>query len=274
MIKKTIIISLTSDIAGAIAREWVSKGMVIVGTYRNKSNIPRDLQELGVTFLHCDVSNAQACDSAAEKILQLMPDWDVILFATGTLNPIGPFVENNMDEWTDSLHTNLIGQLRLLHQLLNGRKIKQEVIPTVIFFAGGGANNAVTNYSAYTVSKIALTKMCELLDAEIPDVKFSIVGPGIVKTKIHDEMIKAGEKNAGNNYFKVLNALQSEKCTPFSDVILLIDWIISQPREVVSGRNFSVVYDDTDNKAFVDMLKNNVDMYKLRRFMNQSFVKL
>lgn len=272
--KKAIIISLTSDIAIAVAREWVTKGVDIVGTYRNKENISSDLKEKGITFLPCDVSNSQACDSAAEDILQLMPDWDVVLFATGTLNPIGKFVENNMDEWTDSLHTNFIGQLKLLHRFLNGRKIKEGATPTVIFFAGGGSNNSVTNYSAYTISKIALTKMCELLDAEIPNVKFSIVGPGFVKTKIHEETIKAGEKKVGNNYSKILNTLQSEKCTPFSDVTLFLDWIISQPREVVSGRNFSVVYDDKDNNCFVDTLKNNADMYKLRRFMNQSFSKL
>lgn len=271
--KNAIIISLTSDIADVVAREWISNGVNIVGTYRNKENIAHDLQTSGVTFLHCDVSNAQACDFAAKEILKRMSDWDVLLFATGTLNPIGEFVENNMDEWTNSLHTNLIGQLRLLHHFLNGRKKKADIIPTVIFFAGGGSNNSVKNYSAYTLSKIALTKMCELLDAEILDVKFSIIGPGIVKTKIHDEMIKAGETKAGNNYSKVINTLQSEKCTPFSDVTSFVNWIIAQPREVVGGRNFSVVYDDKDNDCFADTLKNNTDMYKLRRFMNQSFLK-
>lgn len=272
--KNAIIVSLTSDIAAHIAHTWIEKGITVVGTYRNQKNIDHTLQNKGVTFLHCDVDDAKSCDTAARAILQAMPDWDVIVFATGTMNPIGKFSEINIDEWTRSLHANLVGQLRLLHYFLNGRKKKTDVVPTVIFFAGGGSNNAVANYSAYTISKIALTKMCELLDAEIRDIKFSIVGPGIVKTKIHDEMIIAGEKKVGKNYSRVLNALKSNQCTPFSDVIEFMDWVIAAPREIVSGRNFSVVYDDRNDSAFVDALKSNTDMYKLRRFMNEYFVKV
>ena len=35
--------------------------------------------------------------------------------------------------------------------------------------------------------------MCELLDAEVPDVKFVILGPGWVRTKIHDAVLQAGK---------------------------------------------------------------------------------
>ena len=54
-----------------------------------------------------------------------------------------------------------------------------------VFFAGGGMNGSVVDFSAYTISKIMLAKMCEFLDAENKDLNVYIVGPGWTKTKIH-----------------------------------------------------------------------------------------
>jgi len=45
--------------------------------------------------------------------------------------------------------------------------------------AGTGSNSAPKYYSAYTISKIAQTKMTELLDKEFDDIKVSIIGPGL-----------------------------------------------------------------------------------------------
>ena len=93
-------------------------------------------------------------------------------------------------------------QMRLTHKLINGLTSLPAHAASVIFFAGGGTNNAVLGYSAYVLSKIALIKMCELLDAEIAQVKFTIVGPGWINTKIHNETLMAGEQENNNNYSK------------------------------------------------------------------------
>ena len=50
--------------------------------------------------------------------------------------------------------------------------------------AGGGTNNPFTNYSAYCVSKIALIKMCELIDDEYKNLNVFIIGPGLLKPKL------------------------------------------------------------------------------------------
>ena len=68
--------------------------------------------------------------------------------------------------------------------------------------AGGGTNNPFTNYSAYCVSKIALFKMCELLDDEYKNINTFIIGPGFTKTKTHKKLLKQ-EKKAGSNYLRV-----------------------------------------------------------------------
>jgi NAD(P)-dependent dehydrogenase (short-subunit alcohol dehydrogenase family) len=140
----------------------------------------------------------------------------------------------------------------------------------VIFFAGGATNSAIERYSAYTVSKIASIKMCELLDFEISDTKFTILGPGWVKTKIHQSTIRE-PINSGKNFARTSEMLQGNEMNPMSKVIECCNWVISQPKEVVGGRNFSVVYDKWGDLELNNELLENENLYKLRRFGNNLF---
>ncbi len=193
--------------------------------------------------------------------------WDVLVLCAGTQKPVGQFVNCDFNAWEDSLAINFSRQIYIVKELLSCRNLKNGQMPVVLFFAGGGTNNATVNYSAYTISKIALIKMCELLDAEIEDTKFSIVGPGWVKTKIHQETIAAGTK-AGDNLQKTKTRLAENAFTSMEDVLASCDWIINAPREIVGGRNFSTAFDLWGSKELDDELKNNYDMYKLRRHGN------
>ena len=157
--------------------------------------------------------------------------------------------------------------MRILHALLPVRKRDSAPGPLVLLFAGGGTNSATLNYSAYTVSKIALIKMCELLDAEIPDTRFSIVGPGWVKTKIHEATFAAG-KQAGENFERTADKLASDECMPMEKVVEFCDWIMEAPREEIGGRNFSLAHDPWGEEELAAALRADRDMYKLRRFGN------
>jgi len=113
--------------------------------------------------------------------------------------------------------------------------------------------------------------MVELLDAEITDTNFSILGPGWVKTKIHDATLQSKEA-AGVNYFKTIDMLDKdgEKCNPMEQVIDCCNWILSSDRELVGGRNFSSVFDPW-NTADIEKIRENPNNFKLRRFGNEIF---
>ena len=155
--------------------------------------------------------------------------------------------------------------LRILQSCL--QKPALAGIRTVIFFAGGGTNNATERYSAYTISKIASIKMCELLDFEFEDTKFSILGPGWVKTKIHNATLE-DKVNAGKNYFKTRELISENGMNSMERVIDCCDWVINQPKNIVGGRNFSVVNDNWGSEDLTELLGKNQDLYKLRRLGN------
>jgi len=189
--------------------------------------------------------------------------------APGHLEPIGDFKDVDFDAWEEGIQINLIQQLRIVHALLPSRNLQNPAVePCVQFFAGGGANNAVLHYSSYTLSKIALTKMCELLDAEIPDTRFVIIGPGCVKTKIHEPTLRLGAKAAGDNYQRTVDRLKKNECTPMEEVVACCHYLATTRCKAVRGRNFSTASDRWNSEALEQALEADANMYKLRRHKN------
>ncbi|MFH1353961.1 MAG: SDR family oxidoreductase [bacterium] len=255
-LRKAVIAGIDSDIGSALAKRWMKKGVEVLGTSLGKSD-----------YVRCDLSDAVSVDKAAEKLQKTGKGWEILVMCPGSLEPIGKFSDNDINEWERSVLINFVRQMRLVHGLLPVRAKTTATGPTVLWFAGGGVNNAPINYSAYTVSKIALIKMAELLDAEMNDVCFTVIGPGWVKTKIHKETLRAGER-AGDNLQRTKEMLSGGEMTPINKVLDCIDWVARSPREEVGGRNISAACDDWGSDRLNRVLAEDRNMYKLRRYGN------
>lgn len=265
-----IIISISSDIGYEIALDWLKKGYKISGTYRTKSDKTKKLKKMGVTLIKCDLSRHYSINRAIMKLRKL-GTWDVIILAAGTQKPIGLFEDIDFQNWRQSINENFLGQSEILHGILSLRN-KATLNSTVIYFAGGGTNNATTHYSSYTLSKIVSIKFCELLDVEILDSKFTILGPGWIKTKIHNETLKAGIK-AGENFIKTKIKIENDDMESMQSVVDCVNWVIQTPKSIVSGRNFSVVSDPWRKAHLGEFLINDINAYKLRRYKNEHRLK-
>lgn len=264
--RTAIIISASSDIGLALCKSWRNQGWNVAGTFRTQTPAVVELQTIhGVHLFHCDLLNADSLHSSLSAIEKIYPSWDVLVFAPGFMEPIGHFHEVEFSAWEKGVSVNFTKPLEILHKLLPKRSQNH---PTVLFFAGGGTNGAVVRYSSYTISKIALTKMCELLDAEIPDTRFVIVGPGWVKTKIHESTLRAKDA-AGANFQKTLEKIEKEEWVPMEDVVASCTYFATTSCDEISGRNFSTAFDQWGTAELEDALKNNRDMYKLRRHGNE-----
>lgn len=261
-----IIFSISNDFGIALANDWLNAGHVVTGTYRTYSDRLDKLAHKGAVLHKCDMGVAAEINFVCEKMN--LEKWDVLCIAPASLDPVGEFIKTDFDEWEHSIQLNFTSQMRALHQMLPARNIHTENGPIVILFAGGGTNNATMNYSAYTVSKIAQIKMTELLDAEVFDTRFTIIGPGWVKTKIHESTIKAGIDGAGGNFQKTIDKLTASGDVPVEKVVECCNWAIGAKRKIISGRNFSLVFDKWGDEELDVILLQNNEMYKLRRHGN------
>lgn len=264
----TLILSVSSDIGAALAHRRREQGGRVLGTFRTVSEDVRALERSGVTLVEADFADEVSVARACEALRREADRWDELIVAPGTLEPVGLFLDVDFAAWERSLAINLVGPLQAVHALLPARG--RDAL--VVFFAGGGTQGATRRVSAYTLAKIALIKTTELLQAEIPDARFCILGPGWVKTKIHQETLRAGAR-AGDAYAATRDRLSRDHFVPMQDVLDCIDWVASQPVEVVGGRNFSVAHDPWRDPAYADWIRAHPDRGRLRRSGNTPFVE-
>lgn len=254
-----LIISVTSGIGKELATRYCRDGSIVQGTYRTKPTESIDCCYL----LHCDIDDDTSVSEFINEYKNLNLTWGTIIICPCNPLPIKPFFECDMKEWSKSVETNAINQLRILRELYPFREDKSNVV----FFAGGGVNNAVVNFSAYTISKIMLIKMCEFLDAENPDMNFFIIGPGWTRTKVHDVILANSTGDIHNKTLKFIT--EKDTGTGMDDIYSCIKWLCDNGK-VASGRNFSVVSDRWGKEELLARLSNDNNLYKIRRCGNEA----
>ena len=265
--KTVLILGITSDIGRELALRYERDGWRVAGTHRPAATLvapgssPR-------TLFPCDLALRESVDAAIAACHEALLVWDLLVLAAGTEEPIGPFFGTDADAWEAGFSVNALAPLRFLRGVHDLRNPKGK--PAVALFSGAGTNGAAPAYSAYCSSKILLIKMCELLDAESPDTSFFIVGPGIVRTKIHGQTLAAGP-GSGPNFKKVVDFLESgEPGTSHDEIYQCIQWCVDQGKDVVGGRNISLVHDQwrKGGSGLGKALANDPELYKLRRHGN------
>ncbi len=260
--KNAIIFSISSGIGHSLCLRLLNEGFTVYGTYNTMSEEVEKLEKLKVNLYQCNLLKDKQLDKTLATIKADAKSWNALFILQASMNPIGKISDININEWESSIKLNFINQIKIIQALLEIRS--KNDTPTVLTFAGGGTNSATKNYSAYTISKISLIKMMELLYEEYSDTKFTCVGPGWVKTKIHNETLSA-KNNAQEAYEQTILRHQEDNFTDMETVIDCLIWVVNSKKEHVSGRNFSVVFDKWGDESLLKELENNDNMYKLRR---------
>ena len=263
--KVVFILAINSDFGIFLSRRFSQEGFLVVGTYRSKDQLDRLDHIPSDRLFNCDISNAESVKALCTNYATLGYRWDIFISCVGYPIPLTSFFDSDFDEWSASFDVNCIWQLRVLHTLHSFRNSRD--ICHVVFFAGGGANGPVINFSAYTLSKITLIKMCEFLDAENSDLNVFIVGPGWTKTKTH-ELILSDQRTSAEKRQETIDFLSRNSGTPMDHIYDCIKWCSEKGKQVVGGRNISVVHDRWGTFELEQALLSATDMYKLRRYRN------
>jgi len=217
-VKTVFILGVNSDIGFALAKQYSKAGFRVMGT-RNQDYAIKEFNALPNSQLfYLDIMEPYYTGKFLEEIKKLDFKWDVLISCIGNVKPIGSFFDLIPGEWKNGVELNATS----LFSVLPGLCEKRNLYSSVFFLAGAGTNSALPNYSAYVVSKILLIKMCEQLDAETY-LKVCVVGPGMVKTKGHQDTLEAGER-AGHNFVKVKEFLETGEGTSMKKIFDCSRW--------------------------------------------------
>ena len=174
--------------------------------------------------------------------------WHLAIFALGKVAPVGKW--QFPSDWRSNFESNVLAPVSILQEIWDSRLANA----SVCFMAGSNPQKIMPGYAPYNASKMALLKVCEQLDFETPDVKFFALGPGYVDTKIHNATKEASWPN---------ERIAKGGSTPIEKIYNCLKWCISQPKEVVGGRNICV--SDPYGPELAERLKANPSLFKLRR---------
>lgn len=160
--------------------------------------------------LERDGWHVSGCSRAAPALP--LDEWDLLIFARGTMEPIGKFFDAGI-QWFCALHKNALDillDLRLLwpHRLPGAK---------VIFLGGPNMANPSATYSAYRCGKAILEAIVPTLNAEYPGHRFLVLHPGVVNTPIHRQTIAAGDRAA--NIERVRRIVSGEEKTATHDEV-------------------------------------------------------
>lgn len=257
--------SLSSDIGLELAKRYRRDGWIVAGTYRATESLAAMQEVAGRNLWFCDLDSIDSIHAVAEAFRATGLRWRTFVSCASQPQPLTAFFETPFDAWSQSVHVNAIEQLRVLHAVHGCRQ--QGAVCDVVFFAGPGTNSAVVNFSALTIGKTMLIKMCELLDAECPDLNTFIIGPGWTRTKTHATIINDPSVSVEKRQ-QTMAFLQSQQGTSFDDIYDCIRWLSAGGRSRAGGRNFSVVHDLWGDERLDAALVSTPSMYKFRRSGN------
>lgn len=176
--------------------------------------------------------------------------WNLLVFALGKVSPVGNWNKLNNYAESENIDSNLILPWKLLKEVWRYR----EPFASVCFLAGSNPQKIMKGYTPYNVAKMALLKLVEQLDFETSEAKFFAIGPGYIDTKIHKATLEANWPN---------ERIARGNPNTVEQVYDCLTWCLSQPKEVVGGRNICV--SDPYGPELAERLKANSNLYKLRR---------
>jgi len=261
-VSKIFISGVNSQIGSSFAFDLMNqKNIEVFGTYREQNALTEKLEIAGAKLYQCDFSDKQAIIKLAENV-DFTKISCVCLFH-GSMNPIGEFIDNDLTEWENSFQVNFLSIAGIIHTILS----KVESGCRFITLAGGGVNGSPKAYSAYTVAKLALIKLNELLAEENPAHLFFNVGPGWVDSPIHKQTLAALEP-VSDAYQETVRRYKENDFVSIDKVIEVLNFFSFDAEHEFSGRNYSVANDNLLDEKLVNQLKNCKNTYKLRRFNN------
>jgi len=196
-----IIFGGSRGIGKMLSTYLVTRGNQVTVSARDTKTLrkfKKHIVELGqeVNIVAADITHAPE----VERVFKRHKDtWgrnpDVVINSAALQGPIGDSWSVSLRDWDKTLKVNLLGSF-IVSRVAIQRMVKAGS-GAIIMFSGGGACYGRPNFSAYAASKAGVLRMVETMAEELrlagyPQITINAVAPGSVKTRMTQEVLKAG----------------------------------------------------------------------------------
>jgi NAD(P)-dependent dehydrogenase (short-subunit alcohol dehydrogenase family) len=129
-----------------------------------------------------DVADPESVRQMVQRVEQELGPIDLLVNNAGTGGPVGPFWENDPDDWWRCQEVNVRGPMLSCHHALPRMMARKR--GCIVNVASAGGCQAISDLSAYVTSKTALIRFSEQLADELRPYGVTVfaIHPGAVRT--------------------------------------------------------------------------------------------
>jgi len=278
--KIAIITGAGGGIGSTIAHTFTREGCSVILVDCVKSNldkISKELEKYNSEFLamEANASNKKEIDNVVDSALRKFSKIDILVNAAGIQGPIGPFVDNDIDKWIETINVNLNATMLFTKAILP--IMMKQKSGKIINFSGGGAFNPRPNFSAYATSKAAVVRFTETLAAEVKkyNIQANAISPGAVNTKMLEQVLESEPDVVGTEFYeKSIKQKEEGGDSPQLAADLAL-FLTSEKSHNLNGKAISAKWDNWRNwdEEEIEQIMKSSD-YSLRRIDNQYFKEI
>lgn len=185
------LVGASEGIGLALAAQALTHGWQVIASARQAEQNPALLALQAqfaprLTLLNLDVTDANACQNAAEQAWQAYDGIDIWFYNVATYRPMN-LQQSNVADYEMMNQTNYLGAVRLLHALLPPSRMQAQRQPVKWVWNISLASYFGLPYGgAYSAPKAALYNLAESLAPELLElgIHLQVINHGFVKTRL------------------------------------------------------------------------------------------
>lgn len=217
----------------AVAERMIKNGAKVVIWDFDTDLAQASASELGATALHCDVSNWDTVQAAAQQTEHQLGRIDVLVNSAGVAGANAVVEEYPIEEWNKIMSVNLNGTFHTNRAVIAG--MKQRGYGRIVNIASIAGKEGNPNASAYSASKAGVIALTKSLGKEAADYNIGVncISPAAARTAIFDQM---SEEHI--NY--MLSKIPRNRFVDVAEVANMVCWIASAENTFTTGAVFDL----------------------------------
>jgi 3-oxoacyl-[acyl-carrier protein] reductase len=237
-----VVTGSSTGIGRALAESLLAQGHSVWGVARSDQGELVARHGGAFRASRCDVAEWDQVQRVATEVAAAWPHLDGLVTCAALHGEVGHAMAVDPRGWSATLRANLDGTYYAVRafyaQLLQApRRAK------VVCFSGGGATKARPYFSAYAAAKSGMVRLVETIaeEARGQPIDLNSVSPGIVITRLTEEVLALGPAVAGEADHRAATLQRAAGDAPMNQAVGLVEWLLSPASDGVSGQLLSAI---------------------------------
>ena len=180
--KNILITGVSSGLGEALATQYLENGDTV---YAIGKTLPKKLDHYPhFFFFPYDLSETFMIQSTLKEFLQHR-SFDMVILNAGLLGDIKTLSQTDLMEAKAVMEVNVWANKELIDTLHAHAQVRQ-----VVGISSGAAVNGSKGWGAYALSKAALNMLLSVYAKELPEIHFTALAPGVIRTPMVEHIIE------------------------------------------------------------------------------------